>query len=349
MMDQEDFDRILKKYLRGEETDEERRLVEEWYAAIDDAKPQLTRLEKWRLKGSVWQKIKGHKAQRTRTEAVEEAPVRPLHRRSWALPVAACLCVIIYIVWFRPGNNAAIPQDSEIVTNEGAATRVVALADGSRVTISPGGSMRMEEAYNVTTREVFLTGEAFFEVKKDPSKPFLVHTGDVTTKVLGTSFTVNARKPDVVVSVKTGRVSVFSNKKSTASNNSKAEITLTPNQQAVYHAMNGTLSRTLVEEPLGVIAGDQDAVTLTIESAPVPQILEELSKSYKIPIEYNKKALSTCTLSTVIDYSENIYKRLDIICDAIGATYRVDGVVIRISGTGCPTIKETKPTPKHDE
>ena len=86
-------------------------------------------------------------------------------------------------------------------------------------------------------REVHLEGEAFFEVAHDTLRPFFVYTGNITTKVLGTSFTVSARENVVFVEVKTGRVSVTQTTQKSASprHTLTEEIILTPNQKAVYN------------------------------------------------------------------------------------------------------------------
>src|SRR5690606_37685879 len=88
--------------------------------------------------------------------------------------------------------------------------------------------LRLAESGN---REVKLTGEAFFEIKKDESRPFLVYAQGIVTKVLGTSFNIRARQGDekIIVDVKTGKVAVFREK-----NSNEEPYLLTPNQQVVY-------------------------------------------------------------------------------------------------------------------
>ena len=83
--------------------------------------------------------------------------------------------------------------------------RRLQLADGSVVWLNAGSRLRYPAAFARPQREVFLEGEAFFEVARDPKKPFLIHAGQSTTRVLGTSFSVRsyAREPAVVVVVVT--------------------------------------------------------------------------------------------------------------------------------------------------
>ena len=86
------------------------------------------------------------------------------------------------------------------------------LHDGSTVILEPGGEVRYNEKF-LNTREVYLSGDAFFEVTKDASRPFLVYANEITTKVLGTSFRIKAKQgeKEIVVAVKTGKVSVMAN------------------------------------------------------------------------------------------------------------------------------------------
>lgn len=100
-----------------------------------------------------------------------------------------------------------IRKDEQLVSHEG----LINLPDGTSVILKQGSSLRYAAKFNGHTREVHLSGEAYFEVKKDPSRPFLVYSNELVTKVLGTSFSVKAWKDDkkFKVTVTTGKVAVF--------------------------------------------------------------------------------------------------------------------------------------------
>ncbi|MFR7808806.1 MAG: FecR family protein [Butyricimonas faecihominis] len=66
------------------------------------------------------------------------------------------------------------------------------LSDGSKIYLNAGSTLRYPDQFIGDKREVFLTGEAYFEVKSDSLHPFIVHASDVAIRVLGTSFNVNA-------------------------------------------------------------------------------------------------------------------------------------------------------------
>ncbi|WP_194973815.1 FecR family protein [Aquiflexum lacus] len=83
------------------------------------------------------------------------------------------------------------------------------LRDGSKVILNSGSSLRYVKNFESHQREIELIGEAFFEVIKDPNRPFIVRTGQVSTQVLGTSFNVKAFENEVLeVSLLTGLVEV---------------------------------------------------------------------------------------------------------------------------------------------
>jgi len=204
--------------------------------------------------------------------------------------------------------------------------------------LQPGSKIRYDHAFNKKPREIYLEGEAFFEVKRDETRPFLVYTHEVTTKVLGTSFTVKALREDknITVAVKTGRVSVYAHATSQLQSNANETI-LTPNQQIVYNRTANTVSRMLVENPLAIVPAEE-IKRMHFEEASVSEIFKALEKVYGVDMVFDEKLFSACTLTTSIS-DETIYDRLDIICKAIGATYSVEEFQIEIDGPGCNETK----------
>lgn len=219
-------------------------------------------------------------------------------------------------------NSTAVPKD-------------ISLPDGSRIILQPGGKISYRTSSDRSAREVFLEGEAFFDVKRDVLRPFLVHSQEVTTKVLGTSFTVKADRDgkSITVSVKTGKVSVYTHRGSSGPSAKSTETILTPNQQVVYNRHENKVARMLVENPRALIPAEEIR-KWHFEDAPVIDIFRALEKVYGVNIEFDVKTLSGCTLTTSIS-DESIYNRLDIICKAIGTTYTVEETRIVVRGSGC--------------
>lgn len=117
----------------------------------------------------------------------------------------------------------------------------VVLPDSSTVYLNSGASVNYPEQFTVQQRLVQLTGEAFFNVKRNVNKPFVVQSGAFTTTVLGTSFNVdNTDENHFQVAVKTGKVKV-------ENNTTKKQVILEKNTQAVYNQLKGHLVKTPVD------------------------------------------------------------------------------------------------------
>lgn len=350
-MDQKEFDEILKKFLSGELSDEEEKIVEQWYSAIEDSASRLGLVEKFKLKAEMQRKLNAHKSASHSRRALVYAPLRPsqslFFKISFAAATLSVILLVSYALLLRPsasGPDVRIAYETfkgEVVANSGISVKVLVLADGSNIALSPGSVIQIAESFNKTSREVFLKdGAAFFEITRDVSRPFLVYTDRVVAKVLGTSFRIDATKSDIIVAVKTGSVSVFPNNRSEAGTQpaQPAEVVLTPNQQAIYNSNLGKMTRLLVDEPL-VLVSDEALKDLQFEATGVPVILDAMSKAYGVDITFDRELLSSCVLTTFINQDEGMFKRLEIICEAIGATYEVEGVMVKINSRGC-VLKE---------
>lgn len=235
-------------------------------------------------------------------------------------------------------GNETIAQAFKVI-NSGNSTRKVTLQDGSTIILEPGSEIRYAEKFG-NKREVYLTGDAFFEVTKDASRPFLVYANEVTTKVLGTSFRIKANQgeKEIVVAVKTGKVSVFAKSisKDVRSKNVQ-EITLTPNQEAVYKRREHVVVKKIVEEPQ--IISTQAALKDSYVNEPIVSILNALSESYGVEIRFDKASLSDCTLTSDIIEGEGLYDQIEIVCNALGGTYRMESdASIVIEASGCRSI-----------
>ncbi len=161
------------------------------------------------------------------------------------------LLAAIGIYWqadhsWPPGGRTAqtqIAASVELEERVNPSTRplLVNLPDKSTVLLAPGARIKFSaNLLSGHNREIYLEGDAFFEVTKKPLQPFLVFTDKVVTKVLGTSFRISTDGEDrLTVVVKTGMVSLFSGKTDRQKNNYQVpDLVLSANQQAVYGPEN---------------------------------------------------------------------------------------------------------------
>ena len=159
--------------------------------------------------------------------------------KSWVTYAAAAV-FIVAVIFLYPliadtgkTNEVASPirPFNEITINPGSRTKVQ-LPDGSQVWVNSGSHLTYEGNFKGNTREVQLDGEAYFDVAKDASRPFIVHTSNIDIKVLGTAFNVKAYKtePTIEATLIHGSIEVI-NKSEPGS----AKIMLKPHEKLVYN------------------------------------------------------------------------------------------------------------------
>ena len=223
----------------------------------------------------------------------------------------------------------------EVQNNSNEVKRVY-LEDGSTISLKKNSKISYPRHFAKENRTVFLSGEAFFEIAKNPKKPFFVYANEVITKVLGTSFTIRAFDKDenVTVSVKTGRVNVFNQRRINVSDPETNGIILIPNQQAVFNRESSSLSKALVAIPMPIISLESKELIQRFDEVPVSQVLNSLARNYGIKILYNEDILSKCIITTSLK-NEPIYDKLDLICQLIGGTYKIVDAQIIIESNGC--------------
>lgn len=211
------------------------------------------------------------------------------------------------------------------------------LSDGSVVTLAHGSSLRCRRVFSDDDfREVYLKGEAFFEVAKDPTRPFLVHTDEVVTRVLGTSFRVKASQDnkEVVVSVRSGKVSVYALAPGKAESESqKNGVILLPNQQVTYLRDQDSFGKALVAEPRIVLPSIKDS-DFVFENTPIKEVFQTLQRAYGVEIIFDEEVMSNCFITAPLG-SEPLFEKLRIICRTIGAQYETIDARVVITSAGC--------------
>lgn len=264
--------------------------------------------------------------------------------------IAAMLVLLAglgWIFWLRHQPKAigydqlvaAANVEMREAMNTTADPLTVILEDGSRITLDPGSKMSYPAHFSGSQREVFLSGKAFFDIAKDPSKPFFVYANELVTKVLGTSFTVRsfANEQEVSVAVKTGKVAVFSredpNMPEKQSSRELTGVVIEPNQQVVFVRKTVKITKSLVPEP-EVVAEAGKAPHFEFDEAPVSAVFSALHSAYGIDIIYDKNIMDECPITATLT-EMSLYEKLDLICKAVDASYKsIDGRIV-VEGKGC--------------
>lgn len=254
----------------------------------------------------------------------------------------------VYSVMIKQEEKPQLGQQDSMIGNDNALTEKVnstsetielVLADGSKISLAPKGRIRYPERFDGERREVFLEGEAFFDIAKDPEHPFLVYANGLVTKVLGTSFRIKAYgdSREVTVEVKTGKVAVFAQSdphlKEKVADKQLQGVVLTPNQKIIYARNEVKMVKTLVERPEMVVS-KAEIPQFEFEDTPASDVFNTLARAYGIDILYDETLLKDCPLTARLD-NQTLHDKLNIICKAVESSYEiVDGQVI-IHSKGC--------------
>lgn len=336
-MDPKALQALLTKYRNGNATDEERAQVEAWYDALDgDAEPALSASDKRAYVEQHWQQM--------------AAQIRkmPIHQRIptlfYRLAAAAVVILGMGLGWYFLMNRSPETGSDQVAAQTGQSKRVnrtnesgkplrIALTDGSVITLQPGSHVQYPELFAENRREVRLVGQAFFEVAKNPKRPFLVYANGLVTKVLGTSFTIIAQagKPTAEVVVRTGRVAVY---RQTDQQATASDMVLIPNEKATFFRAESRIVKSLADHPV-VIRPQAIKTHFVFDNTPVARVFRELDDVYGVTISFDGSLLTNCTLTANLA-NQSLPDQLSMICLSIGATYQTNGTRIQISGRGCP-------------
>ena len=250
-------------------------------------------------------------------------------------------------LWIKPvldrGGNTYAEQTkgSDIPLTQQENTegrpREILLPDGSQVLLYPSGKLSYQTRFSGEARTVYLSGKARFKVVKDDRKPFLVYANNLVTQVVGTSFTVDSPSATALatVMVESGKVKVFTleSYEKQATGNEAAMATLTPNQKVTYDPVQARLTRGFVEDP-ALLNVPEKYPDFYFENTEVARVFETLEDSYGVTIRYDSSTIQDCSVTAPLG-NEPLFRKLDIICQTIGATYEVWGTEIVVTGPGC--------------
>jgi transmembrane sensor len=279
----------------------------------------------------------------------ESGSVVPLGRRwysgIWAR-VAACAVLAIGLGWvdwqyycINCGYNGLV-SGKELVerVNTSGKQQVIQLTDGTQVVLYPQSKLSFAETFPADQRTVYLSGDAYFQVAKDPKRPFLVHTTDLVTKVLGTSFFVRAKDAldKTLVEVREGKVSVFKQQDFTARRNAQARtpngMVLTPNQKLIFEHASSEMRRTLSDNP--EIVPSDNPKTFEFINTPASSVLTDIEEAYQIDIIFDRDVMKGCPVTASLG-GQPMFSKLSILCEVIEARYEVlDGKIV-IYSKGC--------------
>lgn len=324
---------ILYNYLSGLATESEERELLVWLNHSPDNRKEFFELK------AIWvaqRMMDGKKMEEDTDKSLEklnrridhyQRPIDPKKRQQLyrlyrnIAAVAALFLVVVYVSYFVVGGTMNLPyaEDELAVvytnTEDVHSVRTVLLPDSSVVWLSYDAILTCPDTFRGDQRVVSLTGEAFFEVKKDTDHPFIVKTGAYEIKVLGTSFSVNTHaaegKEETILM--NGSVQI-------QERNGRNLAMLRPGQQALYSKNSEKIEIRFV-----------DANTLTswrfglvsLTEVSIQDILHCLEETYDVKIKMNSSPINDHSYNFSFKRSKGIQPALDQLCFITGISAEI--------------------------
>lgn len=337
---------LLKKYLRNECTPEEEAIVDKWYGSFDHDKDDesfLAELESRGAEGKLFDRIRNKLGKPVFNDIPGKASAglekRDTFRRTFYLAAAITAVILVSgsVFYFSLFYKQVITAQMDLtqLSNESRMIKRVALEDGSVLWLHPRSKVEFPRTFLPDRREVMLTGEAFFLVSHDASRPFIIHSGNVVTRVLGTSFNIRAYEADdsIEVAVLTGKVSVTLAEHVRRDSHTPV-ISLIAHEQVRYFKERDVLKKEDVQKESPVLTMWKTSAT-SFNNVPVRDVLKSLNSSFHVTIEARNKDLLNCLIQA--DFTGlNLPDILEILSKSIEATYEIKGNTFYLTGTGCP-------------
>jgi ferric-dicitrate binding protein FerR (iron transport regulator) len=215
---------------------------------------------------------------------------------------------------------------NEVVIPFGNKSQLI-LPDGTKVWLNAGSRMAFPNKFSGKKREVFLEGEAYFEVTHNANLPFFVNTKDISIKVLGTKFNVSAYKTDKVAEtvLLEGKVAV---KELSSMGFMMKETMLAPNQKASFNKENKTISVQNERDADFAIAWTEGWFKFSQQN--LNTVLNKLQRYYNVQFEYDPNFSTADMITGKLDLKESIEQTMVALGDVANIQYRINGDKIQI-------------------
>lgn len=315
---------LIKKYIEGTASDAEREELINWYRSTSEDQLELPYHNELEEEESRQRMLSA-----LLSKMSEGAPARVRRLPYWKIALAAASLAAIVVLLQVGGVLSSLFGDQSaryeaLITRKGE-HKIIALADGSKVWLGAESEFRYPHDFKGATREVTLSGEAFFEVAKDKKHPFIVHTGATSTKVLGTSFNVTAFKnqPEIKVSLITGKV---------AFSTAKDMTTLLPGKEVVFNKLKNEVRVEAIPD-MDAVANRRNGF-YQYENALVSDIVDDINLNFNTNI-VTQGEVKNCRFFGRLKPGESVEMFLTKLCKVTSAQLVKVNNGYLIKGRGC--------------
>lgn len=264
------------------------------------------------------------------TNSKEKASLRPLLRTlfSAAIGAAAMLALVFAWNWLKSDHSqTSQPMAMNVASDSGMATIqtsdgeiiTLTLSDGTEVKLNSNSKLSYPHQFKGKERIIQLLGEAFFKVKHDSQRPFIVDAGGILTKDLGTSFNIRAySEHDCKVTLVEGKVAVLSKEKNTK------PVVLAPGEQ--FSTLQGTTHQIQTVDTEETTAW-ADGV-LYYHDKTLEYIISDIAAHYQLTVDFRNKQTMEKHLDFSIDKSGSAADAISLLNDLGIAKINIKGKTI---------------------
>jgi transmembrane sensor len=201
--------------------------------------------------------------------------------------------------------------------------KVIHLPDGSMVILNRQSTVEYRAAGG---REVILRGEAYFDIVHRPGQPFLVHTGNIVTRVLGTAFNIKAypTEKSIEVTVDHGEVQVLKNGANMGLLSDKQQMRYDLGT-AIYHAQQVSLKTVMAWKPEEIGFDD-----ITMKEA-----ARRIGERFKVGFDFANPILKECRITATFYMEDDLDQIMTVICGVNQSRFEIQGNTVKIDGSGC--------------
>lgn len=314
----------LSEELINEISDQDRQLLDEWSQAHPEQENFRSLINQMKLAPHILEK-----GESMREEILQQVNIRIDKARKTKITlriigVAASLLIVFGFSNYFSYQQGYKQQNSQVIelSNPLGMRSSVTLPDGSKVTLNAGTHLSYPSVFTGKNREVSIRGEAFFEVAKDPERPFIVKAEDVKVQVFGTEFNVKAYEEErrIEVSLTEGKVGV---KVEGLSN----ILHLNPGEQAYYDKSN----RSLTSRTVNIMHYTSwREGKYYFNALPLSEIASQLERGFNVHIDIASAELENVVLTGDFIRGENLEQILRVMTADQRLHYTIDGDMINI-------------------
>ncbi len=332
-MTQKELNELIRRYQENKCTPEEEKIFDEFFNSYQNDQEQWDKAlhgNQKKVENRIFSKIL------EKTHLKEKKKVINFH---WGYRTAAAFLILFSLSYLLTNMQKEIPvkempEPLVVKTINRGQKSMLHLIDGSVVYINSDTKISYPKKFAADKREIYLDGEAFFEVSHDSERPFIVHTGTLDIKVLGTSFNVNTFENRITVTLASGKVHI---QNTNPSINYSSLGVLKPNQQFVFDKADNSIKVNEVNvRPYIAWTKKQ----LIFYEEPISSVVKKLEKWYDVEFQFETIEIKNCIFTGTFD-NEPLQLVLESLHNVADINYKIEGKKIKLSGSGCDN-KNTK-------